>query len=213
MYFSKVTPLKPNIFSENWWVRKMNISPQKLYISLFRRLLVNFFGGQGKFNNLPSPSQKNPIALEVDVCPAEIIQTAMGLWLGILSDRSLNVTSRRITRIRNTSRGFDEVWVDPGGYPTYQANSGYFRWRDWLFVREDVKFTNFGSTIRKKSEVIFSIQLSNCCGMHFITWNPLSHSENMASKENCVSFLRFFVFGWDENGVTFGLSVVLATFC
>ena len=26
---------------------------------------------------------------------------------------------------RNTSRGFDEVWVDPGGYPTYQANGGY----------------------------------------------------------------------------------------
>lgn len=25
--------------------------------------------------------------------------------------------SRRITRIRNTSRGFDEVWVDPGGIP------------------------------------------------------------------------------------------------
>ena len=95
--------------------------------AFFRRLFVNFFGEGGEVPSLPKPStKKDPIALEVDVCPAEIIQTAMGLWLGILSDRSLNVTSRRITRIRNTSRGFDEVWVDPGGYPTYQANSGYF---------------------------------------------------------------------------------------
>jgi len=57
----------------------MNVFPKKV-IPFFEDFSSIFSGREGKFHHSPSPQpKKDPIALEVDVCPAAIIQTAMGL--------------------------------------------------------------------------------------------------------------------------------------
>lgn len=196
MYFSKVTPLKTNIFLlKNWWVRKMNLSPKKV-IPFFGGFSYIFRGGEEGSSITPqAPPKKNPIALRLMYALRRLSRQQWAC--GLVSYQIDPSTLRHVgLPVSGTPQGAltkcGLILVDTQ-LTKQTVDIGYVSWRDCLFVREDVKFTNIGSTIRKKSEVLFSIQLSNCCGMHFITWNPLSHSANMASEENCVSFFVFWL--------------------
>lgn len=117
MYFSKVTPLKTNIFllkidgSGRW-----TSSPKRW--SLFSKTFRQFFGGEGSSITSPAPPKKIPSPLRLMYALRRLSRQQ---WACSLVSYQIHPSTLRHVGLpeRNTSRGFDEVWVDPGGYPTY----------------------------------------------------------------------------------------------